>query len=97
MNGGSAMSPSIAQKTFRLLRNNFKEENTETKLPEYALSTRETNMLEFLSKGLTNKAIAERLFISPFTVKRHIENIYQKLQAHNRTELLDKARKGNLL
>jgi DNA-binding NarL/FixJ family response regulator len=61
------------------------------------LSDRETQILEQLSKGSTNKNIADQLSISPFTVKRHIENIYQKLQARNRIELLEKARKRGLL
>ena len=61
------------------------------------LSVREIEILEQLSRGMTNKAIAESLFISPFTVKRHIENIYQKLQAHNRIDLIEKAKKGKLI
>ena len=90
------MSPSIAVKALQLLKINGNVRSDDT-TPEIILSDRETEILEQLAKGLTNKRIAEILFISPFTVKRHIENIYQKLQAHNRIELLDKARKNNLL
>lgn len=96
LNGGAVMSPSIAVKTLQLLKN--------TPLPSIEnqpcaieLSTRETEILELLAKGMTNKKIAEQLFISPFTVKRHIENTYQKLQAHNRIELLEKARKSGFI
>lgn len=96
LNGGAVMSPSIAVKALQLLKINGNVRNDDT-TPEIILSDRETEILEQLAKGLTNKRIAEILFISPFTVKRHIENIYQKLQAHNRIELLDKARKNNLL
>lgn len=96
LNGGAVMSPSIAMKALQLLK------NTETPKPEnpiekIELSTREAEILEQISKGLSNKEIAENLFISPFTVKRHIENIYQKLQTHNRIELLEKARKNKLI
>lgn len=96
LNGGSVMSPSIALKTLQLLK------TTTYSIPKkdiekMVLSVRETEILQQLSKGYTNKRIAEKLIISPFTVKRHIENIYQKLQAHNRIELLDKARKNRLI
>lgn len=96
LNGGAVMSPSIAVKTLQLLKNGpvSKVENLPTPIE---LSTREAEILELLAKGMTNKYIAEQLFISPFTVKRHIENIYQKLQAHNRIELLEKARKNRLI
>lgn len=96
LNGGSVMSPSIALKTLQLLKltsYSIAEKNTE----RTTLSERETDILEKLSKGLTNKRIAEHLNISPFTVKRHIENIYQKLQTHNRIELVEKARKNGLI
>lgn len=96
LNGGAVMSPSIALKTLQLLKNNGTPK-TENSIKKTSLSERETEILEQLSKGSTNKIIAENLFISPFTVKRHIENIYQKLQAHNRIELLKKARKNGLI
>lgn len=96
LKGGAVMSPSIALKTLQLLK------NTRPPKPGLSphtiiLSERETEILEQLSKGFSNKVIAENLFISPFTVKRHIENIYQKLQAHNRIELLAKARQSGLI
>lgn len=96
LNGGAVMSPSIAVKTLQLLKNSPKP-NIENNVCDIELSTREAEILELLSKGMTNKNIAQQLFISPFTVKRHIENIYQKLQAHNRIELLDKARLNKLI
>lgn len=93
MNGGAVMSPSIAAKALRVLKeySNAVPAN-QCKPAEDALSLREREILENLSTGFTNKQIAELLFISPFTVKRHIENIYRKLQAQNRTELLSKAK-----
>ena len=95
LSGGAAMSPSIAMKTLKLLKNPIIFESTETEHIE--LSTREIEILEQLSKGLKNKDIADNLFISFSTVKKHIENIYKKLQAHNRIELIQKAKQNGLL
>ncbi len=90
--GGAVMSPTIAARAMKLLRQPFESPGAQV-----ALSDRETEILELLSEGLSNRLIAERLFISPFTVKRHVENIYQKLQARNRIEMLHKARQNRLL
>ena len=96
LNGGSVMSPSIALKTLELLKTaTFSIPKND--IEKITLSERETEILEQLSNGFSNKRIAENLIISPFTVKRHIENIYQKLQTHNRIELLNKARKSGLI
>ena len=95
LSGGAAMSPSIAMKTLKLLKNPIIFESTETEHIE--LSMREIEILEQLSKGLKNKDIADNLFISFSTVKKHIENIYKKLQAHNRIELIQKAKQNGLL
>ena len=96
LNGGAAMNPSIALKTLKLLRNpidldNKKEEEI------IKLSAREIDVLEQLSKGLNYINIAENLFLSPATVRKHIENIYTKLQVHNRLEAVQKAKKNNLI
>lgn len=97
LNGGAVMSPSIAVKTLKLLKNVQAKIKDNTTNETIKLTSRETEILEQTSLGLTNKAIAEKLFISSFTVKRHIENIYKKLQAQNRIELIDKARKNKLI
>ena len=49
------------------------------------LTSRETEILELVAAGLTNAQIAERLWISPGTVKKHLDNIYSKLGVANRT------------
>lgn len=94
LNGGAAMTPSIAMRTLKLLQYPLKEKQTEE---TFHLSDRETEILEQLSKGLKNKNIADNLNISFFTVKKHIENIYRKLQAHNRIDLIQKARENRLI
>jgi DNA-binding CsgD family transcriptional regulator len=49
------------------------------------LTSREADVLELVAAGLTNAAIAERLWISPGTVKKHLDNVYAKLGVANRT------------
>lgn len=96
MNGGAAMNPSIAFKTLKLLRNpvDFTNKSDEE---EIKLTPREIDVLEQLSKGLTYTVIAENLFLSPSTIRRHIENIYTKLQVHNKLEAVQKAKNNNLI
>jgi LuxR family maltose regulon positive regulatory protein len=50
------------------------------------LTLREQEILELLAQRLSAKEIAQRLFISDRTVKRHVANIYDKLGVHNRRE-----------
>lgn len=94
LNGGAAMTPSIAMKTLKLLKNPIDFSKSEEVVQ---LSEREIEVLEQLSNGLKNKDIASNLNVSFFTVKKHIENIYKKLQAHNRIELIQKARENRLI
>lgn len=52
------------------------------------LTERETEVLRLVAKGLSYKQIAERLFISHRTVQNHVQNTLNKLQLHNRVELV---------
>lgn len=96
LKGGAAMNPSIAMKTLKLLRNPTSIENLSDK-EEISLSKREVEVLEQLSKGLSYTIIAEHLFLSPSTVRKHIENIYKKLQVHSKIEAVQKAKRHNLI
>ncbi|WKV12356.1 response regulator transcription factor [Marivirga harenae] len=95
LHGGAAMNPSIALKTLKLLRNpiNFDEKNAE----QINLSPREVIVLEQLAQGLSYTVIAENLFLSPSTIRKHIENIYAKLQVHSKLEAVQKAQRNNLI
>jgi len=59
---------------------------------ETSLTMREHQILSLAEQGLTNKAIAERLGISPATVKNHMHNVLGKLSAHRRTEAIARLR-----
>lgn len=96
LNGGAIMTPSIALKTLKLFRNPevFDDlPNTE----DYNLTTREIEVLEQLSKGLKYNAIADNLFLSAGTIRKHVENIYNKLQVHNKLEAIQKAKNNKLI
>ena len=96
LNGGAIMTPSIALKTLKLFRNPEVFEDIPNQ-EEYNLTTREIEVLEQLSKGLKYNAIAENLFLSAGTIRKHVENIYAKLQVHNKLEAIQKAKSNKLI
>ncbi|RZK12046.1 MAG: response regulator transcription factor [Flavobacterium sp.] len=96
LNGGAIMTPSIALKTLKLFRNPIEFE-TKTNCEEIKLTTREIEVLEQLSKGLKYNNIADNLILSLGTVRKHVENIYTKLQVHNKLEAIQKAKNNNLI
>jgi LuxR family maltose regulon positive regulatory protein len=62
-----------------------------------SLSERELEVLRLIAEGLTNRNIAERLYLAPSTVKVHTRNMYGKLDVHSRTQAVAKARSLHLL
>ena len=90
LEGGAPMSASIASKTLQLLRRTYKIEDIISD-EDFNLSKREIEILENLKLGLDYLQTAEKLFISPFTVRKHIENIYKKLQVNNKMQAVQKA------
>jgi DNA-binding NarL/FixJ family response regulator len=67
------------------------ERTTET------LTERELEILQLLAFGYTNKEIGARLFVSPDTVKTHLEHVYQKLGASDRTAAVAEAMRRRLI
>ena len=57
----------------------------------YRLTDREIEITSKISEGLKNSEIAERLFVSEITVKKHIQNIFEKVFVTNRSALVHKA------
>lgn len=86
-NGGSPMSSQIARKVINFFQQPPIAKNTELE----KLSTREQEILQYLAKGYRYKEMAGLLFISIETVRKHIHNIYEKLQVNSRTDALNKA------
>ena len=57
---------------------------------KYEITDREADVLHMISHGYSNTEIAEKLFISVNTVKYHIKNLYLKLDAKNRVEIINR-------
>ncbi len=64
---------------------NMQNQDDEENLLNY-LTSREEEVLELLTNGITYKGVAAKLFISETTVKTHVNNIFQKLQVNDRTQ-----------
>ena len=89
--GGSILSPRIATKVFGKFRELAKGKHCESD----ALSEREKEIVKLIAEGLSNKQLADKLYISTKTVKTHVAHILEKLDAKNRTEAVVTAiRKG---
>jgi DNA-binding NarL/FixJ family response regulator len=92
--GGEAIfSPNIAE---RLLQHFANEPQTGAAPPFPDLTPRELEVLELIAQGLTNSAIAEKLVLSPKTVRNQVSTIFSKLQVANRAEAIVRARKAGL-
>jgi DNA-binding NarL/FixJ family response regulator len=65
--------------------------------PAPLLSEREREVLEEIAAGSTNREIAQRLYLSPHTVKEHTSALYRKLGARNRAEAVQRAQRIGLL
>jgi two-component system response regulator DesR len=65
--------------------------------PAPLLTEREREVLEAIAAGATNREIAERLYLSPHTVKEHTSAVYRKLRARNRAEAVQRAQRIGLL
>lgn len=65
------------------------EEICDEAAAEFGLSTREAEILLLIARGHTTNSMADKLVISPYTVNTHIRHIYDKMQIHKRSELLN--------
>ncbi len=99
MDGGAISSASIAFKILNLLKRSelTNEKSLQSAVDTFGISKREIEILERLKEGKDYKKIADELFISPSTVRKHIENIYSKLQVHNKMEAVQKGIKYKII
>jgi DNA-binding NarL/FixJ family response regulator len=81
--GDSMVSPRMAKTLLRQLRRHEQEDQRQS---TQGLSLREKEVLRLVVDGKDNAAIAQELFISPYTVKNHISNILLKLNVENRLQ-----------
>lgn len=84
--GGAPMSPSIARKAFQYIQRMQAAAATASVVNQSPLSSREMDILAGLAEGKSYMIIAEKLFISPHTVRKHMTNIYEKLHVNSKVE-----------
>jgi DNA-binding NarL/FixJ family response regulator len=90
--GGAPMSPSIARKALALLSRARIDEQASVGDPIAArLSERECDVLKLVVEGKDYKAIAEKLFLSTHTIRKHIANIYEKLHVSSKAQVINLA------
>ncbi len=95
--GGALIEPSVARKVVKAFaRLAPRTPATGRELPE-PLSERETEVLRLLAQGLSNREIAERLFLAEGTVKNYVTSILQKTGARDRTQAALLAREWGLV
>lgn len=84
--GGAPMSPRIARKAMNLLMNASIPAEKTAEADNYELSSREMDILKLMVDGCDYKQVADKLFISPHTVRKHIANIYDKLHVCSKVD-----------
>ncbi|MFB9052018.1 response regulator [Formosa undariae] len=87
--GKKYFSPTISEKMINFM--------SEQKVSENIISNKEKEVLGLISKGLTTKEIASKLFVSTRTIETHRANILKKLDVKNTAELIKKATEINLI
>jgi DNA-binding NarL/FixJ family response regulator len=96
-NGGTLIAPSVARKVVsEFARLKPASETSSESLPD-PLSEREIEILQEVSKGYSNKEIADKLYLAEGTVKNYVTSILQKIGARDRTQAAIRARELGIL
>lgn len=66
-------------------------------LKKRRISKRELEVLSLIASGKSNREIADQLFVSVPTIKTHIANLFEKLEARRRTQVIEKAKRLRLI
>ncbi|WP_180043539.1 response regulator transcription factor [Acinetobacter sp. YH16039] len=100
LRGGAPIDPFIAQEILKQISaaiippaDDQKIMDADTEL----LTSRETEILNLVAQGMSNREIAEQLFVSKYTVESHIKHIYRKLSVSKRTKAVSSARSLGIL
>ncbi len=95
--GQSLISPSMASKLLNEFNALAKRAEERNQYPAPTLTSRELEVLRLVARGMSNREIADDLFISENTVKNHVRNILEKLHLHSRMEAVIYAVRTRLL
>ena len=95
--GQSLISPTMASKLLTEFNNLARKAEERQQYPTPTLTTRELEVLKLVAKGMSNREIADALYISENTVKNHVRNILEKLHLHSRMEAVIYAVRERLL
>lgn len=100
LRGGAPIDPFIAQEILKQISAAVIPAVADQKII-YAdmelLTSRETEILNLVAQGMSNREIAEQLFVSKYTVESHIKHIYRKLSVSKRTKAVSAARSLGIL
>ena len=100
LRGGAPIDPFIAQEILKQISASVITGSNDDKSLESdvaLLTHRETEILDLVAQGMSNKEIAEQLFVSKYTVESHIKHIYRKLAVTKRTKAVSAARSLGIL
>lgn len=92
VSGGAPMSPEVARKVIKLFREIRPPDHV-----DYHLTAHEIRLLKLFVDGHNYKTAAAELRVSTSTINFHLQNIYQKLQVHSKTEAVAKALRNGLI
>lgn len=96
LRGGVPIDPFIAHRIIAEMQHATESDESKP-IADGVLSTRELQILRLVGEGMTNREVAEKLFISRYTVDCHVKNIYRKLCVSTRTRAINEARTLGLL
>lgn len=100
LRGGAPIDPFIAQEILKQISAAVIPASHDQKLIDAEmelLTNRETEILNLVAQGMSNREIAEQLFVSKYTVESHIKHIYRKLSVTKRTKAVCAARSLGIL